>query len=414
MLEYRCLICGETVCNHDVENHKMTHHPSLSHYGLMWPLQLAEARHRDLRSVATYDSAYLAKVLHVRKVYVRDEGMNETGSMKDYLTEHGIHLGRKAFYDSFTAVSSGNHAYSLAHYAGQTGSHSIVFTPATSSKIPMLRCLPRTFVVGVEGAIFEDVYALFSQPGIDELYDVNVSNERLIEGLGTVSHDICRLDVMPTHILSGTGNGSYMAGILNGLQHLGVVLPMAVPVGMRGAFPAEVAHRLHKLVHEHDDFEVEEEHVDAAEGSIATASYSMPQLMHSLRISSGFPLGDLLNSDLAKAYAVIREDEHLMDVGAIPEPTGIMGLAAALKHVSTFGEDDVLLISFTGSAMKDIASLRRLAPENADELVKRARENHSHIGKGPDKLLKGNHLTVTMQLGIDNVRATINAWRESQ
>lgn len=414
---FTCLICGQPVPSVLVESHKSDKHPHLSRYGIMWPEPIKYRQDRDLRQVTTHRSGYLAEILGVDTVYVRDEGANLTGSMKDYLTEHGVYLGSSKGYATFTAVSSGNHAYSLASYASRNGCSAVVFTPANSSKIPMLRNLPGTFVVGVKDAIFEDVFALFSEPIGDGHYNTNVNNEELLRGFDTVAEDIANLDPQPTHIIAGVGNGSYLAGITCGLQQLGNQLPKIVPVGMEGAFPTLTAFRQGELLAEHTEFGVDESKIDAAEGSIAIASYSMPQLMHSLRLSGGFPLGGLTNESLAEAYRLIVNDVDLVANGAIPEPTGIMGLAAAVAHKPIFSSSDVLLISFTGSVIKDTSGIQLLVPNIASKLIAAAQSGHSHLHKPSDIPtttidISNNFLMVDKNARPAQVETAICQWRE--
>ena len=371
MKEYRCLICNATVNEEDVSDHKQTLHPELRHYGLMWPLVVSQNEKRDLWKTPIHESAVIAELLGVRKVYLKDEGMNFSGSMKDYSVERAIHLGKQAGHRSFFVVSSGNHAVSLAKYAAKHNVHAIVFTPASSSKIGMLSRAPNVYVVGVKDAIFEDVYVLVAGMKFGEYYNANVSNELLLAGFSSVAEDIERLDPLPTHILAGVGNGSYLAGIVLAWQK--PIMPKIIPVGMAGAFPTEAAFRERGYLREYDDFQVAEQLIDAAEGSIAIASYSMPQLMHAVYRSKGFPLGGILNEDLGRAYGLVMADEQLAESGSIPEPTGIMGLAAALKHRNRFTSEDVLLIAFTGHGVKDPWGIRRVAnPGDAEKLVKAA------------------------------------------
>lgn len=75
----------------------------------------------------------------------------------------------------------------------------------------------------------------------------------------------------------------------------------------------------------------------------------------------------------------MSEDEELVEKGVVPEPTGIMGLAAAIKHKDRFLSSDVLLVCFTGHAIKDIDGVSRLIPEVADQLISKATESRPDL-----------------------------------
>lgn len=382
--QFRCLICNCVVDGHSVDLHKSSFHHDIKHYGLMWPLGVEYGINRDLRPVPIYESEVIAETLGVGKVYVRDEGMNFSGSMKDYSVERAVKLGRESGHEVFFIVSSGNHAVSLAKYVVKNGARAVVFIPATSSKIGMLSSMCNVYVVGVKEAIFEDVYSLVAGMNLEGFYNANVSNEFLLSGFAPIAEQIASLDPIPTHILAGVGNGSYLAGIALALDGLVATLPKIVPVGMAGAFPTEIAFEGSGYLEEYQEFRVDEHAIDAAEGSIAIASYSMPQLMHAVYLSGGFPLGDLLNEDLGLAYELLAKDGNLVEQGVVPEPTGIMGLAAALKHKERFSKNDVILIGFTGHGVKDMDGIRKVAPSLAELLTQKAME------KRPD-LLVGEH-----------------------
>lgn len=392
---FRCLMCKRVIDENSVDFHKTSFHNDIKHYGLMWPLKVEHNMGRDLWPVITYESDIIAETLGVNKVFIRDEGMNFSGSMKDYSVERAVEIGCKAGHKIFFIVSSGNHAVSLAKYAVKNGVRAVVFTPATSSKIGMLSSMENVYVVGVKEAIFEDVYSLVAGMNPEGFYNANVSNELLLSGFAPIAEQMVNLDPFPTHILAGVGNGSYLAGILLALDGLIATLPKIIPVGMAGAFPTEAAFEKSDYLEEYQDFKVDEHSIDAAEGSIAIASYSMPQLMHAVYLSKGFPLGGLLNEDLGLAYELLAKDNDLMENGVVPEPTGIMGLAAALKYKERFSKNDVILVGLTGHGAKDMEGIRRVVPSLADPLIEKA------IAKRPDLLVNEHDIRDDRILYVD-------------
>ena len=235
---WRCLICDREVRRHELLAHKEIHR-SMAHYGFMWPICDKESQDNYPWTIPIFYSDYLADYLGVKRVYIRDEGRNPSGSMKDYTVRRAIELGLRENFDIFTVVSSGNHAASLAYYASRCFAKTIVFTPASSSKVAFLSNLPYTKVICVKDAIFEEVYMLANKAQCECMYNANVCNEELLVVFRMVAEDIARLDPLPTHILSGVGNGSYLAGIAHGFERIGMTLPKIIPIGMRGAFPTE-------------------------------------------------------------------------------------------------------------------------------------------------------------------------------
>ncbi len=381
---YQCLLCNTRLTASDIAAHKSEHEELLG-YGLLWPPRSSLLPPR-LETVPTYNSLFLAKALGVAGVFIRDEGMNPSGSMKDYSVARAIALGQAAGKDTFYATSSGNTAFSLCLFAHMNQCRAVVFAPDTSSKIPFLASFPGVLVVAVTGAIFEDVYNLVISAGLDDvpgLYNANVDNELLLPAFSPIAHDILVLDPRPTHVLAGVGNGSYLAGIGYGFDALDAYpMPEIVPVGMKGAFPSEEAYCRAKRWHKYTEFQTSEHEISAAEGSIATESYNMPQLMYALQLSAGFTLGGLTNYDLTMAYRLLERDEEAMSMGLVPEPTGIMALAAALKWRACFQPSDILHFSFTGQGIKDPQGMRDLLHDQAEPLLAAAAKRRPDLVLG--------------------------------
>ncbi len=414
-MKYKCLLCGDEVTKNEVDNHKAVHHPNEMHYGIMWPIEASEDIHQYSPKIQILESSLIAKVLGVKKVYIRNECQNKSGSMKDYLVQTAVQDGLKKGFEVFTVVSSGNHAFSLAKITDEYNVKSLLFTTATSSKIPHLSQYSNSIILAVKDAIFEDVYRIAGKKLFKGVYNANVSNELSILGLHPVALDISCLNPLPSHILSGVGNGSYLAGIALGLERIDCVGSKIVPVGMKGAFPTINAFVNDKLIHEYSDFLVSEDLIDAAEGSIATESYSMPQLMHAVKVTKGFPLGGLLNDDLKTAYRLLSRDEFLIKNGIIPEPTGIMGLAAALKHKDQFKKEDVLHFSFTGHGSKDEHGITKLLPDIGSLLISEARKSRPDlVADQVENTRNDNVFFVEKDISPEKINEIIENWRNQR
>jgi len=378
-VKFNCLLCNKTIPASLVSQHKKDCHNEYRHYGMMWQIGNNGKEGGSSKS-KVIACPTLAKMVGVSMLYVLNEGFNPSGSMKDYLSTRAVSLGVQQGYKWYTVVSSGNQAVSLALAAQKVGGKVVIFVPASSHKIDFLCSFPNTLVFGVEDSVFEDVYTqfgLFAEllPGI---YNANVCNEFLLSGLSGVWTAIRGLSSFPTHVLSGVGNGSYLAGFYWGIsQTKAKHIPRIVPVGMKGAFPTETAIRKGQSIHEFKDLGVPESLVDAAEGSIAIGSYSMPQLIHSVVKTEGFPAGGLLNDDLAVAYEAILRERELLDAGAVPEPTGILGLASLLKNKDLFSKSSRPMAVFTGHAIKDLSNILRITDSKTGQKIRQLAEEHA-------------------------------------
>ena len=166
---------------------------------------------------------------------------------------------------------------------------------------------------------------------------------------------------------------------------------------MDGAFPLEDCVAERRNITAYRDFHVSEEEIDFAEGIIAIASYSMPHAARAISRTNGFPLGGLRNEDLVDAYGLLR-NEDLLSMCSVPEPTGIVSLAAAMKHKHRFSKNDRLMLCFTGHGAKD-----------PDELVKLlGTSRHSHlvemaVEQRPDIVPPGYSREIGLNQSIDQL-----------
>jgi threonine synthase len=355
-------MCNRTVTSDQIEIHKQQE-PNGYKYAMLWPDYNPLTDYCYDIDIPIYCSRTISNFLGVKKVYILDEGHNVSGSMKDYLVKKTLNLAEKKNVSFFNLASSGNHALSLANQTQLHGYYSMIFLPESSSKIKYLAAYENALVIAVKEAKYEEVYNLSNRININGIFNANVSNELLITGFQPVARKICSLSPFPSHILAGVGNGTYLSGLTWSFQHTLTTLPKIVPVGMKGAFPFEKAVNNNTNIYKYKDYDVDTKYINEATGSIALESYNMPQLFYALKISNGFPLGGLQNSDLFNAYVLLMNDKNLINNYVIPEPTGIMGLAAAIKYKNLFSGDDILLISFTGHADTNLESIKRLAPE---------------------------------------------------
>jgi threonine synthase len=407
---FKCLLCNHSVASDKIAHHKQ-HIPNGYKYAILWPEYNPLTDYCYDIDVPIYNSRVFSKALGVRKVYILDEGNNISGSMKDYLVTKAINLAENNKQSIFKIASSGNHALSLAIQTRLHGYYSLIFIPKSSMKTKYLSIFDNTFVIALQESTYEDVYRLSNQINVSGIFNANVSNELLITGFQPVARQICSLSPLPSHIIAGVGNGTYLAGLTWSFQHTLKKLPKIVPVGMKGAFPFENAVKYNQKIYEYKNYGVDEQCINEAIGSIALESYSMPQLFHALKLSNGFPLGGLQNSDLRNAYLLLRNDENLMKNCVIPEPTGIMGLAAAIKHKEKFLGDDILLISFTGHALNCIDSIKNLAPEMMTPLTIQLNKKNRNLTyvhhMGAQNILDINKRTPLEEINI-NIQNWLN------
>ncbi|MBN2299906.1 MAG: threonine synthase [Acholeplasmataceae bacterium] len=307
-----------------------------------------------------YQSSKLHQKLGIKKLYIKDEGLNPSASLKDRASGVAVLKAIEAGYDTVSCSSTGNAASSLACHAARMGLKSVIFVPkrAPIGKINQLQIYGAN-VITVDGD-YKDTFNL-SKEAIDYYgwYNRNAAiNPHLVEGKKTVALEIAeQLDFKPTDwICVSVGDGCTLAGVYKGffdLKQLGLIenIPKLLGVQSTGCSPFVDAYLNHKPL------------VEAEENTIADS------------ISVGIPRNPIKAQQAIKksmgAWIKIT-DEHILKSmkklgskeGIFGEPAGVAafaGLEEAIKQ-GVITKDDTVTVIMTGHGLKD--------PFNAQKAVK--------------------------------------------
>ena len=367
-----CSECGEKGIldiEYDYEAMKtMIHKPYFdsNHQYDMWryaPMMSVETQHlyKSLRVGWTplYEAQMTHKTLGLKKVYIKDEGVNPTGSLKDRASAVAVIKAITYGYDTISCSSTGNAASSLAGNAARMGLKTVIFVPkrAPSGKLRQLMMYGAR-VISVDGD-YRDTYNL-SKAAIDEFnwYNRNAAiNPHLVEGKKTVALEIAeQLQFQPTDwVVVSVGDGCTIAGVYKGfydLKMLGLIakIPKLLGVQSAGCDPFVQAAKASR------DLEEVEENTIA--DSIAVG---LPRN----------PVKGLAAVKKSQGQWINVSDEHILasmktlgkTEGIFGEPAGVTayaGLEKAVKEgIITASETATIIV--TGNGLKD--------PENAEKVT---------------------------------------------
>lgn len=308
-----------------------------------------------------YDEPRLAAELGLARVWVKDDGLNPTASLKDRASSMAVAKAREAGYDTIACSSTGNAASSLAGNAAAAGLKTYIFVPgrAPAGKVAQLLIFG-AHVFSVQGT-YEDTFEL-SKAAIERYgwYDRNAAiNPYLMEGKKTVSLEIAEQLGWraPDYVALSVGDGCTIAGVWKGFRDLyeaGFIdrLPRLISVQAKNTCPINRA------------VETGEPWRPMAEDTLADS------------ISVGVPR----NPD--KAIAAIREsggltvevtDEEILAAmrwlgracGVFGEPAGVTGTAGLMKlcREGRLPADAEVVTIVTGNGLKDTANAVKAAGE---------------------------------------------------
>ena len=301
-----------------------------------------------------YRADALAKELGIGALYVKDDGLNPTASLKDRASSMAVAKAREAGARVIACSSTGNAASSLAGNAAAAGLKTYIFVPsrAPKGKVAQLMTFGAT-VISVQGS-YEETFEL-SKAAIDRWgwYNRNAAiNPYLSEGKKTVALEIMeQLDwVVPDYIAISVGDGCTIAGLWKGLKDLHAIgfidrLPRLISAQAEGCCP------LNRAIANDEPWYPMEENTLADSIAVGVPRNADKALM-AIRESQGL--------------VVNVSDQEIMDAqkllgrtcGVFGEPAGVTG-TAGLKKLCQEGKipaDATVVSVVTGNGLKDVAN----------------------------------------------------------
>ena len=305
-----------------------------------------------------YGSPSLASKYGLKEVFVKDDGRNPTGSLKDRASAVGVAKALDFGQKTVACASTGNAASSLSGFAAVSGLKSYIFVPASapSAKVTQLLVYGSTVVL-VKGD-YQAAFDLATQ-AIDRWgwYNRNCAiNPFLVEGKKTVAMEIAeQLEWnIPDAVIVSVGDGCIISGVFKGfsdLLELGITdrIPRIIGVQAQGASPifSAVEKGLER---------VQFGPADTVADSISVgAPRNWAKALRAVRKSKGKMVA-VTDGEILDAIP-----ELARETGVFAEPAGAASFAGLKKAVrqGDIGQGDRVAFIVTGNGLKDIPSAQR-------------------------------------------------------
>ena len=308
-----------------------------------------------------YQADRLAEQLGLAKLYIKDDGINPTASLKDRASAMAVVKAEEAGQSVIACSSTGNAASSLAGNAAAAGFKTFIFVPerAPKGKVAQLMMFGAT-VISVKGN-YEDTFRL-SAEAIEKWgwYNRNAAiNPYLMEGKKTVSLEIAeQLNFkMTDYVAVSVGDGCTISGVWKGFKDLyaaGFIdrLPKLISVQAEGCCP------LNRAIAENKDWYPMEENTLA--DSIAVGVPRNPdKALNAIRESKGVVV-NVSDEEILAAMKLLGTT-----CGVFAEPAGATGTAGVKKAVEQglIPKTASVVSLVTGSGLKDVANALKAAGE---------------------------------------------------
>lgn len=301
-----------------------------------------------------YQADALAEQLGISRLYIKDDGINPTASLKDRASAMAVAKAREAGAKVIACSSTGNAASSLAGNAAAAGLKTYIFVPsrAPKGKVAQLMTFGAT-VISVQGS-YEETFEL-SKRAIERWgwYNRNAAiNPYLSEGKKTVALEIMeQLDwLVPDYIAISVGDGCTIAGLWKGLKDLYAIgfidrLPRLISAQAEGCCP------LNRAVETGEPWRPMEENTLADSIAVGVPRNADKALM-AIRESKGLTV-NVTDQEIMSAQRLLGRT-----CGVFGEPAGTAGTAGLKKLIEQgrIPPDATAVSVVTGNGLKDVAN----------------------------------------------------------
>jgi len=301
-----------------------------------------------------------------RNVYVKDEGLNPTGSFKARGLCVAVTMAKAYGIKKVAVPSAGNAASALAAYAAAAGIEAHIFMPKDVPRANLVECQSYgAKVTLVDGLISDCARIVNERKQAEGWFDISTLKEPFrVEGKKTMGYEVAEQLgwKLPDAIIYPTGGGVGLIGMwkafdeMEALGWIGAERPKMIVVQSSGCAPIIKAFDEHK--------------------ASAEAWANAETLAAGLRVPK--PYGDYIILDILKksrGTAVAASDGEIFEAvqqwarieGVFAAPEGAASLVAyqKLRAGNFLTESDMTVLFNTGSGLKYIDVIDGAAKKSA-------------------------------------------------
>jgi len=317
-----------------------------------------------------YKAEHLGRRLDLTKLWLKDDGLNPTGSFKDRASAVVVAKGKEIGVDAITTASTGNAGAALAGLSASAHIPAIIFAPRTAPEAKVAQLLiygARVFLVkGTYDQAFELSIAASTEFG---WYSRNTGyNPFTAEGKKTASFEICeQLAIQksknsntgwssPDRIFVAVGDGNIITGLWKGLKDLHALgwienMPKLMGVQSEGAAACYNAWKAGT-----DAISPVDAHT-ISDSICVGLPRDGTRAVRAVRETDGAYL-TVTDEEVLRAMSTLAHDE-----GVFAEPAGATSYAGLVKAVqdNVVDPDEEIVVLVTGNGLKDISAAVRAA-----------------------------------------------------
>ncbi len=305
------------------------------------------------------DAPRLGSRLGLSRLFIKDEGLNPTGSFKARGMSAAVTMARHLGATALAVPSAGNAAGALTAYAARAGLRAHVFMPSDAPVANIVECqYSGAEVTLVDGLITDCGRMVAEQKDARGWFDVSTLKEPYrVEGKKTMGYELAEQFgwELPEVILYPTGGGTGLIGMwkafdeMEALGWIGSCRPRMISVQAEGCAPIVAAFASGATF-----AEPIADAVTIASGLRVPRAIGDFLILAAIRASEGAAVA-VSDRDLV---AGVRDMCALEGVFAAPEGGACVAALAGLVANGEVGRDERVVIFNTGTGAKYVEALR--------------------------------------------------------
>lgn len=288
-------------------------------------------------------------------VYIKDEGLNPTGSFKARGLGMAVTMARFYGIKKIAIPSAGNAASALAAYCAAAGIEAHIFMPKDVPMANRVECESYgARVTYVDGLISDCARMVGERKQAEGWFDISTLKEPFrVEGKKTMGYEVGEQLgwELPDAIIYPTGGGVGLLGMwkafdeMQALGWIGAKRPKMICAQAAGCAPVVKAWEEHR-----ETMEMWKDAHTSAAGLRVPKPYGDREILHILKASGGAAVA-VTDDEIMCAFASWAQDE-----GVFAAPEGAAALAAywMLRESGFLREDELVVLFNTGSGLKYI------------------------------------------------------------
>ena len=297
----------------------------------------------------------LGREIGVPKLYIKDEGLNPTGSFKARGMSAAISRAAELGAQAIAIPSAGNAGGATAAYAARAGLPAHIFMPKDVPQANYIECkILGAHVELIDGLISDCGKIVASRKEAEGWFDISTLKEPYrVEGKKTMGYELAeQFDwELPEVVIYPTGGGTGLIGMwkaFDEMEHMGWIgseRPRMISVQAAGCAPIVRAYRAGD---EHAEPWTDAETIAA--GLRVPAAVGDFLMLKAIRDSGGCALSVTDEELMASA------SKMAVAVGSFPAPEGAATLSALEKLIAEnqISDHDRVVLFNTGTGLKYI------------------------------------------------------------